>query len=265
MWGRAIATAKDFSRSFVLNEEEQKLLVGVIDQWADAQVPKRDDPYLSELSQGPSRNAIGGLCFILDDIVIPRKIGLKLLIKIQKLNDVGISGYSLITGLVRSLAEHLDELASVLRSGIVSDKTDVAEGAIVGLHEWLISSSDNKFNLQQPPDDLVREIGLIISVRRKTGLSQAMSVAKWIFEEGSEQQMTDICELVVQGLSYMIDELSYRKHRDHFDDVDVPLLRWRCAQLANAISIHRSNITEPVISRWIEIAKHDPLPEVRYL
>ena len=153
--GKAIATAKDFSRSFVLNEEEQKLLVGVIDQWADAQVPKRDDPYLSELSQGPSRNAIGGLCFILDDIVIPRKIGLKLLIKIQKLNDVGISGYSLITGLVRSLAEHLDELASVLRSGIVSDKTDVAEGAIVGLHEWLIfstsswktgSSSDNKFN-----------------------------------------------------------------------------------------------------------------------
>ena len=41
------------------------------------------------------------------------------------------------------------------------------------------------------------------------------------------------------------------------------LLRWRSAQLALSMA-KRGFEDDPVIARWLEIVKTDPLPEVRY-
>ena len=263
--GYAISIVSGHNGTFELTQDELTFLFEIVDRWADAPVPKREDPYVNRLIQETTLNAITGLSYILDGNVLPQEINTKILNKIRKLSDSGISGFRLISGLVRAIPDRHGEFASILRSGFVSDISEIAEGAIVGLHEWLVSSGRKDLKTKRPPDDLVREIGIIVAVRRKTGLSQALSVAKWIFDEGSEQQITVIRKSVVQGLSFMIDELKYEKQSDHFDDDEVPLLRWRCAQLANAISRHKTQEDESVINRWIETAKHDPLPEVRHL
>ena len=68
-------------------------------------------------------------------------------------------------------------------------------------------------------------------------------------------------EYVLQGLAYLAEELRYE--REHDDDNDVPLLRWRCTQLASSMS--KAGLRDhPVVAQWLEIATSDPLPEVRY-
>ena len=56
----------------------------------------------------------------------------------------------------------------------------------------------------------------------------------------------------------------YDREHDQDDNIDIPLLRWRSTQLAQSMATHGSE-DDPVVSRWLEIAEEDPLPEVRYV
>ena len=69
---------------------------------------------------------------------------------------------------------------------------------------------------------------------------------------------------MVQGLSYLLDELRYDRRVDHSsDEIDIPRLRWRCAKLA--VTLSRIGVDNPAVTRWMEAIGHDPLPEVRYM
>ena len=116
-------------------------------------------------------------------------------------------------------------------------------------------------SVHPPPNDLFREVGLMIAARRKQALSWALQVAKLVFDEGTEENREAMSEYVLQGLVYLAEELSYG--REHDDATDVPLLRWRCTQLAWSMS--KAGLTDyPAVAHWLEIATSDPLPEVRY-
>ena len=133
----------------------------------------------------------------------------------------------------------------------------------MGVYDWLKAASDSTLGILPPPDDLVREIGIIIATRRKVVLKQALQIAKWVFEEGSEKQREIIGQLVIQGLRYLIEELRYDREHDQDSDFDVPFLRWGCTHLALAMAEH-GLADDPVVVQWMEVAKEDPLPEVRH-
>ena len=87
-----------------------------------------------------------------------------------------------------------------------------------------------------------------------------MEVTRSVFDEGTEEYREAIRDYALQGLDYLGEELKY--DRDHEDDTDVPLLRWRCVQLA--LSMSKAGIRDyGSVSKWLELATNDPLPEVR--
>ena len=119
---------------------------------------------------------------------------------------------------------------------------------------------DTECEIPQPPDDLVREVGIAIASRRSTAITEALQAAWWIFDKGNESHKDAIRQLVEDGLNYLATELSYG--RAHEDPDDLPLLRLFCAQLA--MTMKKNGLDQhPAVARWLEIAREDPLPEVR--
>ncbi|MDE2741310.1 MAG: SIR2 family protein [Gemmatimonadota bacterium] len=261
--GNAISGLKNRWRSLDLSEDERSYLTEVVKQWSDTPVPVQDFPLMASQSHEPTRHALEGLPSILAEIQIPESIGEKLYNKMKNLDEPELPRFRLIAGLVKTLPNRFDELVSMMRMGLVSDNVDIAEGAAVGLHHWLMVSAEAASQIQPPPNDLVREIGIMIATRRKKALGQALEIAKWVFDEGNDAQKGAIRYQVLQGLGYLVEKLRYDREHDQDDDFDVPLLRWRCTHLALAMAECGLG-DDPAVARWSENIENDPLPEVRY-
>lgn len=259
--GKAISILKNHQRPLELSEDERAYLIKVVEQWSDTPVPSHYfGPIESQLRE-PTLRALSGLHTVISEIQIPVSIGEKLYGKAQDLNESGIPGFGLIAGLVKSLPNRFDELALMMRMGLVADNVDLAEGAAEGLYHWLNTSAESDSQIQPPPDDLVREIGVVIATRKKAILAHALKTAKWVFDEGNDVQKETIRDLALQGLGSLVEELRY--DREHDLDFDVPLLRCHCTHLALAMA-ERGFGDAPAIARWLAISKEDPLPEVRH-
>ena len=267
--GFAISGLKDHQQPLELSADECSYLTEVVKKWSDTPVPPTYPPPF----QGPqehTRRAIYGLSSILTKITIPEDeaeaIGEKLFKKLQKLNESDLPGLELIPGLTKAIPHRLDELMSAMKMGLVSDKAELAESALQGLCHWLGISGEEASRVEPPSDDLVREIGVIIATRRKVPLAEALAVAKWVFDYGSDAHRESIAEFALYGLNYLAEELRYDSAHDQDSDIDidtVPKLRWHCAQLISLMEKHGYQ-DDPAVERWLKIIEDDPLPEVRY-
>ena len=201
---------------------------------------------------------------IISTIKIPESFGEKLFEKVQKLNDSQTPGFMLIAGLVKAMPNRFDEFALSMRMGLASENENLAENAAAGLYHWLTTSADTTAQIQPPPDDLLREIGVMIATRSKKALGHALQVAKWVFDEGSNAQQKAIRDLALQGLGYLAEKLRYDREHVQDNNIDVPLLRWRSAQLARSMEAQGLE-DAPAVARWLKIIEEDPLPEVRFV
>ena len=252
--GNAISGLKAHGRSLDLLETERSYLIEVVKQWSDTQVPSHFFPPMESQLRRPTSHAISGLCTVISEIKIPELIGEKLYAKVQALNENAIPSFGLTAGLVKALPDRFDEIALSMRMGLVSDNVDLAKNATLGLYFWLTTSSVTNSQLQPPPDDLVLEIGVMIATRRKGSLEQALQTAKWIFDEGNKAQRHAVRQLVLQGLDYLSAELRYDREHNQDDNIDVPLLRWRSAQLS--LSMAKRGLEDaPAVARWLGITK----------
>ena len=258
--GSTISGLNAHQRSLEFSEEEKDYLVKIIKQWSETPVPHPIYPFDHEEIK-KSREAIIGLRSILLEIEIPEATARKLYDKIRNLNESDTPGIVLVSGIVKSCPDYLDDIAMLMRTCLASENDDLTYNAAGGLYYWLEAATDSTHQLQPPPDDLIREIGVLIATRRKKVLKWALQVAKLVFEEGNQTQKDAICELVLQGLGYLVEELRYDRGPD--EDDDVPFLRWNCFQLVRSMAEcgFRDN---PTIVRWLESAEQDPMPEVRY-
>ena len=263
--GSAISGLKDRQQPLTLSDKEKNYLADIVGQWAEY-------PPLPQIEIGIFRDnkridlasrAIDGLLSILLAVSIPETTATKLDKKVQALKGSDTPGLGLIAGIVKALPDRADEIALLVRMELTSDNKGWSGNAIRGLYHWLKTASDSTLGILPPPDDLVREIGIIIATRRKVVLKQALQIAKWVFEKENEDQREIIGPLAIQGLGYLIEELRYDREHDQDNDFDVPFLRWVCTHLALAMAEH-GLADDPTIARWLEIAKEDPLPEVRH-
>ena len=135
----------------------------------------------------------------------------------------------------------------------------MASVALSGLSSWIHLSNSSDSSVQSPPEDILRELGLMIAARRKESLSAALQIAKQVFDDGSDDQRDVILNFTLEGLEYLAEELRYDVEND---DIDVPNLRWRCTQLASSMS-NAGFSCRPAVARWLELAPTDPFPEIR--
>ena len=257
--GQALISLEYHGHSLQLSEDECAYLTEIVGKWLTTPIPTLD-PFSSFDEQvRATRRAIPCLSFFVPKVEFPKVIGERLFEKLRNLNEGGIPAYEPVLVLAMVLPDRLEDITSWLRVGLASDDSKVATSAMWGLERWLRESRTSSTTLQVPPEDLVREIGIMIATRRKASLRDALKVAKWVFEEGSPRQQDAVRDMVLHGLEYLCDELSY----DSESDDDLPMLRWRSAQLALAMAAcgFENNST---ITRWLTIVENDPLPEVRY-
>ena len=262
--GKAIAGLKTHGSSLTISDDEQSYLIEVVKQWSDNAVPSYPVPYFENQLREPTRQAIDGLRSIIAEIPIPEDIGERLYKKVQKLNESGIPAFGLIAGLLKTIPNRFDEIALLMRTGLASESEDLKKNALQGLSFWLEMTTEPISQLREPPEDFVREVGIMIAARRKDTLALALQIAKWVFDEGNDAQKEAISHLALQGLGYLLEELRYdREHDPHYED-EIPLLRWRSAELAVSMSSNGYG-DDPSIFRWLEVAEEDPMPEVRYV
>jgi hypothetical protein len=160
--------------------------------------------------------------------------------------------------------ERLQDFADRLRQGLASGQRRTSEAAVHAVWWWLHEGHD--LSLPEPPEDLVREIALVISLRRSSSLNLALSAAEWILLHASNRAGQRFVDLIAEGLSYLLEEAKYdalpeRTAESSFAREEISDVRSRCARLALAAT--RTENDRPVFQEWIRQARLDPLPEVR--
>ena len=260
--GDAISGLKNDGRPLSLSDGEQSYLTTVVERWSETPVPDSDD-FFPSMERERTRRALDGLPSVLAAIHISESLGEKLFGKVQDLDQSKMPGFELIAGLVKAMPNRLGEFSMWMRTGLAAEDDTLAGGAAAGLYDWLTTSADADSQTPPPPDDLVREIGVLIATRRTVPLGLALRIAEWVFDKGSGAQQEAIQDLALQGLGSLAEELRYDREHAQDDNIDVPLLRWRSTQLAHSMAAHGSE-NAPAVSRWLEMAEEDPLPEVRY-
>lgn len=255
----ALASLRHHQRPLTLTGEEHANLAAIVSKWIKLPVTSDDDPWVKL----GTCEGVAGLQSILPEIDLSSSVAEALFAKASALNQTNTPGFQLCASLAKSLPDRFDEIAMSMRVGLASDNLAVAEEAVLGLHVWLRVASEEGSPVPAPPGDLLREVGVMIATRRKGVLNRALQVARWIFSSGSNEQRDTIAQLTLHGLSYLIEELRYDRDHGEDDEVKIPLLRWGCAHLALAMSAYGYE-DDSTVTRWVEVAKDDPLPEVRH-
>lgn len=110
---------------------------------------------------------------------------------------------------------------------------------------------------------MLREVGLFIAPRRSVQFPHALKPARWVFNKGTRGHREAISALAPLSLSYLAEELRYDREYSRYQNTDLPLLRWLCLRLAQAMA-QSGFKQEPVVDLWLKIGEGDPLPEARY-
>ena len=262
----AIAFLRQRNAALDPTTQEIEYLTAVIKQWSRARLPR--DAAIWELAREwlvqSVWNACRGLGWILTEIDIPAVLGKRLLEQAQELVDSGVPAYRHLPGIVNVANNLREDVALLMSTGLASNNDKMARSAMFSLHDWMCFSADPVLEFTTPPQHLVHELGIAVAARRSTVLAAGLDAAKWVFEEGSENQRETIRDSVLQGLGYLAEELRYDREDAFGEELDIPLTRWRSAQVARALAMQGMS-EHPIVLRWLEIGKGDPLPEVRHV
>ncbi len=283
--GLGLDSLKERARDFPLSETEEQSLRVAVQAWAER-------PPLSISAVG-----VRGLARILLRIRLPEKLGSELIQRVlgrsnlveterarRRGEDPGLAFFSetvlhealtflheLVPGLVISCPSRRERLVECLHTGLASGDFDELLSAARAVYLWLNETRRAGARLEPPPDALIREVGLVIASRRRGALANVLEIADWVFNRGTQEQRDLIRRLVLDGLAHLARDLAYgvpgqEEEAIEFGsdsaDLDVPLLRLRCVQVAVAMAnagLHE----EPVVEKWLSEAEQDPMAEVR--
>ena len=262
--GNALRSLRENGQGLELSEMERQHISGLLETWADAPTPERSMlglPMFGDSYGNQVRDVAKVLPAVVQEIgLTDPSLGQKVYQKMRQLNDSHIPALDLAPTVVKIIPSRLEDVATMLRVGMTSDASEFVESATSAILLWLRESSRAESGTPLPPDYLVREIGLAIAYRRSASLAGALQGAQWIFENGTETSKEIIRQLVEDGLGYLATELSYDQAKESVEDI--PLLRLCCANLAVAMAKNGQD-HQSIVTQWLEIAKEDPLPEVR--
>ena len=262
--GHSIRSLGESGQQLELSDTEKQHLAELVETWAEAPLPERsvlEDPMFGNYYSNRTNAVAQVLPAVIREISPPASsLGEKIYEKVRHLIAIQVPAFDLAPTIVQIVPDRLEDVATMLRVGITSSTNELAANAASGMLLWLSESSDAESGTPTPPNHLVREIGVAIAYRRGASLVGALQAARWIFDSGTGASKETIIQLVRDGLEYLATELSY--DQDHENPDGIPLLRLLCTELATAMAKDGQD-QHPAVARWLEIAKEDPLPEVR--
>ena len=271
--GAALERLPTLGQEVDLTDTEVDSLREAVERWA-AMGPPEIGPWERE-DEPQWRRTLRNIANLLLELDVSSGTAETLRGNVQKLGTGRIPAYELLAGIVKSDRELAESATSLLRVGLggsTPEQREQAASACGGLYRWLRSSAVVDSGLPQPPDHLVLEIGIVIAAHRWFLLSQALEIAAWVFEKGTAEHRELLRSPVLGGLEFLRRALVFREASPHpfveqpqvsEDEVDVPLLRWRCVQLAKAM--HSAGLRdEAAVTGWLKDAETDPLPELRF-
>ena len=271
--GAAVEQLPEFGQGIAFTNTEVDSLRAAVDRWA-AMGPRSILPWESgEVAQW--RRTLRNISTLLLELDVGSGTAQTLLENVRKLRNGKAPAYELLPGIVSSEPGTAQSAAEMLRVGLggsTPEQREQALSACVGLFLWLRASAIGDSGLPRPPDHLVFEIGVVISVPRWAVLSQALEIAAWVFEEGTGGYREQLRSHVLSGLDLLRRALVFQEISPDSlveqpqvseDEVDVPWLRWRCVQLAMAMDTAGFG-DESAVKGWLKDAEDDPLPELRF-
>ena len=262
--GNAMQSLQRNQQDFALSATDKNHLTKLLEIWADDPVPEQNSFMSSALFEDATKQSIRelaeALTSIMGQIAVSRHLWDKIYAKMIRSTAINLPAFALALGLVKTSPEGTNEVAKALRVGLTSDDDETASNAVRGIYRWLAATSDLESKVPQPPEDLVLEVGIAIASRRNAVIVAAMQLAEWIYGNGQDSHKETIQQLVDHGLTYLAQELRYDHPHDNSDEI--PRKRFYCAKLA--VAMGKCGLGEsPAVVTWLEMAKEDPLPEVR--
>ncbi len=153
----------------------------------------------------------------------------------------------------------LAQVVRVIHRGLLSSEGETAFFAFDAIHRWRTRERDGK--LQGCPAALIQDVVAIAVTLREPGLIHALYLVTDLVSDGN---------LSKEDQSRVADTLETMRHEtdySHWDTKDprtttITLVRARCVRLAD--KLRAAGVVHPAITAWIDDAKIDPMPEVRY-
>ena len=254
--GDAKACEQIYQYALTYSEDELKYIQELIARWSLMPIPPRM-PFFDTTRNRTFRAAVG-CAELLMHVTVPAATMNLLVEKLNALNAAEIPPFALVPPLMTKLPAKREEIVSEMRNALASDGRR-AKQAARALFAWLHRSEKSGWEL--PPRDLIREAGVIVRTRRKPALADALRVFAWVFTHGRPELRAELKQLVVEGLEYLLQDLDY-ENDDIPTDLDIPLIRWRCAALA--VAMRDAGEDNEIVYAWIHESENDPMPEVRF-
>lgn len=265
--GTALNYAQTKNITFALNKAEKATITCEILTWAKMTIePRRSDLHLFFSSLGnkiDDGDVLLGLTELLPNLPLTSAEAEVIWTRAEGgERDFPSQTLEFFPIMLLFLSERLEQVNQKLREGLVSDTEAVCQGACKGMFRWMRQHELQPEAIAAPDDDLVREIGNGIAVRRRAMLIAGLGFATWLIKEGPVAWRSSFLSNAVLGLKYLLEEAKYDGPYSN-TDVDLPLLRLRCVQLARAI-FASGNVSNAAVNEWCNIAVDDPLPEIRH-
>ena len=259
--GLASLVSSSKGRKLEFSVPEREFLARVIELWTDSLVPNPTGLAITDHERArPLRHALQGLSALIEETSLTADVAERLFRKLKILNSRQIPAYDVAASLLGTIPNHAGDIADDLRVALTSNDVDVVNDAAKALVQWIERSNTSDLSVPQPPEDLVREIGIATASRRFPELVGTLQAAEWVFNKGTAQQQEAISDLVQSGLQFLSGELI--SEHEHYGEEYIPLLRMLCAKLAAAMA--KAGLEErPAVATWLLLAMNDPLPEVR--
>jgi hypothetical protein len=256
-----------FQRSVWTRGEAATILAGIEGWWENE--PFAIDSFDAMLSDGKPYEQLRQILDIFECVILPLcSSGDDLATRTEDLlttmqrGDLPVE--RVLPQLIRLFPEIHDSVVEALDRSLVSSDSSRAESSIQGLFLW--TTRPEICGGTAPPSELLDVFGSVIRGRVRPALLPALDYARRIVDKTSELLKESVARSLLVGLEFLLAETRYRRLDEETSSAiphdQVPKHRASAAKLAASLS--RAGWSDhPTISKWVEDARNDPLPEVR--
>ncbi len=174
-------------------------------------------------------------------------------------DDVVPSVLSALPEVARLEPLQIDRIIPLIRRGLFSPDREISFAAFNAIYRWRKSFHDGV--VKDCPVTLINDVISIAVTRRQPGLLHSLHLIDDFIAESMLSD--DDLARIVDALKALQTETAYEHWQiDDPQTNTVTLLRARCVRLA--YNLKAAGIKDPTLEAWINEAKNDPMPEVRY-
>jgi hypothetical protein len=152
-----------------------------------------------------------------------------------------------------------NEIISIIRRGLIGAESQHVGSAVLAISSWAKLARDG--TVLELPRSLVEQLMATLETCREIGLSAMLDTARTLLKDNF--LLDEDLKRLMETLSMVQSE--YRYENVDFDTmraVTVSLVRAECVKLAAALKGRVAD--DGTLQEWVDEAKSDPLPEVRF-